>query len=71
MGTVPRARVVAMRRWPQPDFDRRDPRLNALVVVAYHPPEHHEIVDNLGMFITAVRDGFNGRWRFLEAGVQP
>ena len=25
----------------------------------------------LGMFVTAVRDGFDGRWRLLEATVVP
>jgi hypothetical protein len=66
--TLPsRPRLVAMKRWPLPAFDRRDARLHQLVVVAYQSPGQ----DRLGMFVTAVRDDPTGRWRLLEATVQP
>jgi hypothetical protein len=69
--TVPRARLVAMRRWPRPAFDGRDPRLHQLLVVAYSPPGDSRVRDRLGMWITAFRDGYGGRWRLLEATVMP
>jgi hypothetical protein len=69
--TVPRETLVAVKPWPLPDFDRRDPRLHRLFVVAYAPEIDAGVDDRLGMFITAVRDGYKGRWRFLEATVQP
>jgi hypothetical protein len=65
------ARLVALRHWPRPAFDRRDRRLHQLLVVAYSPAGHPLLRDRLGMFVTAVRDGFNGRWRLLEATVEP
>ena len=65
------ARLTALRRWPRPGFDLRDQRLHQLLVVAYSPVGHPGVGDRLGMFITAVRDGFNGRWRLLEATLQP
>jgi hypothetical protein len=65
------ARLVALKRWRRPGFDLRDRRLHQLLVVAYSPAGHPGVDDRLGMFITAVRDGFNGRWRLLEATVQP
>lgn len=69
--TVAGGELVALKPWPRPDFDRRDKRLHRLFVVGYSPPEHLDVNDRLGMFVTAVRDGFGGRWRFLEATVQP
>jgi hypothetical protein len=63
--------VAALRRWRRPDFDKRDPRLHRLFVVAYNPPGRPRVADRLGMFVTAVRDGYDGRWRLLEATVQP
>ena len=65
------ARLVALKRWRRPAFDRRDRRLHQLLVVAYSPNGRPLVRDRLGMFITAVRDGFNGRWRLLEATVAP
>jgi len=62
-----RPRLVAWRRWPLPAFDHRDPRLHELVVVAYQRPGG----PRLGMFVTAVRGDPHGRWRLLEATVQP
>jgi hypothetical protein len=70
--TVPgHARFVALRRWQRPASDLRDRRLHQLLVVAYSPAAHPAVADRLGMFVTAVRDGFNGRWRLLEATVAP
>jgi hypothetical protein len=65
------ARLVALKRWRRPAFDLRDRRLHQLLVVAYSPAGHPSVGDRLGMFITAVRDGFSGRWRLLEATVEP
>ena len=62
---------MALKAWPRPGFDRRDARLHRLFVVAYSLPGHPQIRDRLGMFVTAVRDGFGARWRLLEATVQP
>jgi hypothetical protein len=69
--TVPQARLVGLKAWPRPGFDRRDTRLHRLFVVAYSPPGHPQVRDRLGMFVTAFRDSYNGRWRLLEATVQP
>jgi hypothetical protein len=68
---VPHASLVALKAWPRPGFDRRDTRLHRLFVVAYSPPGYPEIQDRLGMFVTAFRNSFNGRWRLLEATVEP
>jgi hypothetical protein len=65
------ARLMALRRWPRPGFDLRDQRLHQLLVVAYSPVGHPDVDDRLGMFVTAVRNGFHGRWRLLEATLQP
>jgi hypothetical protein len=65
------ARLIALRRWPRPGFDLRDQRLHQLLVVAYSPVGHPDVEDRLGMFVTAVRNGFDGRWRLLEATLQP
>jgi hypothetical protein len=65
------AQLRALRRWPRPGFDLRDQRLHQLLVVAYSPVGHPGVDDRLGMFVTAVRDGFDGRWRLLEATLQP
>jgi len=65
------ARLVALKRWPRPGFDLRDRRLHQLLVVAYSPPGDPRVVARLGMFISAVRDGYNGDWRLLEATLEP
>jgi hypothetical protein len=65
------ATLVALRRWPPPAFDRRDPRLHQLLVLAYSPTGRPAVRDRLGIFITAVRDGYGGRWRLLEATALP
>ena len=70
--TVPaQMRLVALRRWTRPGFDRRDPRLHQLMVVAYRPAGDKRVSDRLGMFIMAFRNGYGGRWRLLEATVSP
>jgi hypothetical protein len=69
--TVPRATLVALKAWSRPGFDRRDLRLHRLFVVAYNPPGHPLDSDRLGMFVTTVRDGYDGGWRVLEATVEP
>jgi hypothetical protein len=63
--------LVALRRWPMASFDHRDPRLNRLFVIAYAPRGNTRPGSRLGLFITTVRDGFQGRWRLLEATTQP
>ena len=63
--------LVAIRDWPVTTLDRRDRRLNQLLVIAYSPNHDHRLADRLGIWITAVRDGYNGRWRLLEATIFP
>ena len=65
------ATLVALRRWPRPAFDRRDRRLHQLLVLAYSPAGRPAVKDRLGIFITAVRDGYRGNWRLLEATALP
>jgi hypothetical protein len=69
--TGPRETLVAMKEWPLPTFDRRDPGLHRLFVVAYTPAGDPDVHDRLGAFVTAVRDSYGGRWRFLEAALEP
>jgi hypothetical protein len=69
--TRPHGIIRALRPWRRPDFDKRDPRLHRLYVVAYNPPGRPGIDNRLGTFITTVRDGYNGPWRLLEATVLP
>src|SRR6266508_1683007 len=63
------ATLEAMKRWPRPLFDKRDPRLHQLLVVAYSLPGGRAVRDRLGRFVTAVRD--EQGWRLLEATVTP
>ena len=63
--------LVALRRWPQAKFDHRDPRLHRVFVIAFAPRADNRPGTRSGLFITTVRDGFHGRWRLLEATVQP
>jgi hypothetical protein len=65
------AKLVALKRWPRPAFDRRDPRLHRLLVLAYSLPGRPAVHDRLGIFVTAVRDGYRGHWRLLEATAVP
>ena len=69
--TVAHGTLDAVKRWQPVTWDHRDLRLHQLFVVAYSPPGKPAISDRLGMFITAVRNGFNGRWLFLEATLTP
>jgi hypothetical protein len=61
------AKLTAWKPWRLSSLDRRDPRLHRLFVIAYRRAGR----PTLGIFITAVRDGFGGRWRLLEATVEP
>lgn len=63
--------LVAVKRWPMASFDHRDPRLHRLFAIAYGPRGDNRQTTRLGKFITAVRDGFHGRWRLLEATTGP
>lgn len=71
----PRATLSAVRRWPRPAFDLRDPRLHQRMVIAYDVPVAWPPIvptaGRSGLFIVAVRDGYRGRWRFLEATTSP
>jgi hypothetical protein len=72
VGTVgPQAHVEALRLWPRPAFDRRVRKLHQLMVVSYSRTASSTVTDRLGIFITAVRDGYHGRWRLLEATTVP
>lgn len=71
VSTVPGGTLVAVKEWPLPEFDRRDPGLHRLFVVAYSPTDVPDADDLLGAFVTAVRDGSQGRWRLLEATLEP
>jgi hypothetical protein len=63
--------LVAVKRWPLASFDHRDRRLHRLFVIAYAPRGDQRPDSRRGLFITTVRDGFHGRWRLLEATIQP
>jgi hypothetical protein len=65
------SRLVAFKRWPLPDSDRRDPRLHRLLVIAYSRIGDRRVRDRLGIWITAFRTTLHGRWRLLEATVKP
>jgi len=61
----------AIRPWPGNTIDHRLPPLHRLFVVAYSLPSRPSTSDRLGAWITAVREGFHGRWHLLEASVTP
>jgi hypothetical protein len=63
--------LVADRAWSPPEYDRRDPRLVRLFVIAYAPRGDGSRSSRLGRFIATFRDGFAGRWRLLEATTEP
>jgi len=65
------ATVAALKRWQRSALDKRDPRLHRLYVVAFNVPGRPGVANRLGRFVTAVRDGYGGPWRLLEANVQP
>jgi hypothetical protein len=72
VGRLPGHQVlVAVRRYRRAAFDHRDVRLHRIFVIAYAPRGDTRLRARLGMFVTAVRDGFNGRWRLLDATVTP
>lgn len=72
VGSLPGRQVlVAVRRWPRAAYDHRDPRLHRVFVIAYAPRGDKRPNSRLGLFITAVRDGYHGRWRLLEATTGP
>jgi hypothetical protein len=64
-------RLVAVKAWPRPAFDHRDPRLHRLFIVAYAPYGDGNVLDRLGMFITAYRHDDHSPWRLLEATAEP
>jgi len=65
------AKLVALKPWPRPAFDLRDLALHRLLVLAYTLKGHATVRERLGIFVTAVRDGYAGRWRLLEATALP
>ena len=71
----PRATLAAVKRWPRPLYDRRDPRLHQRMVIAYDSllpwPALVPEPGRVGLFITAFRDTSHDPWRFLEAKVSP
>jgi hypothetical protein len=71
----PKATLTALKRWPAPLYDRRDPRLHQRIVIAYDSllpwPALVPKPGLVGLFITAFRDTLDGPWRFLEAKVSP
>jgi len=71
VANVAHGTLAAVRPWPLPANDRRDPELHRLFVVAYDPAGTTDAASRLGIWITAVRDGSGGRWRLLEATIQP
>jgi hypothetical protein len=68
---VRHGKVAALKRWQRSALDKRDPKLHRLFVVAFNPPGRPGVANRLGRFVTAVRDGYSGPWRLLEANVQP
>jgi hypothetical protein len=72
VGTVrPRSVLVAIRPWRLPAGDPRDPQLHRLFVIAYSPVGDASVADRLGIWITAFRGTPGGRWRLLEATIEP
>jgi hypothetical protein len=63
--------LAAVRDWPLPANDHRDPRLHRLFVVAYDAANATDSSDQRGIWITAFRDGYHGQWRLLQATIQP
>jgi hypothetical protein len=61
------ATLTAWRRWPLPVKDHGALRRTQLFVIAYRRAGGSE----LGTFVTVVREGAAGPWKFLEATVQP
>jgi hypothetical protein len=72
VGRLPRRSVlVALRFWPQTALDRRDRRLNKVLVIAYAPAHDPRLSDRLGIFLTLARERVGARWRLVQATVVP
>jgi hypothetical protein len=69
--TARQSHLVAFKKWPLPDSDRRDPRLHRLLVIAYNRVGDRRVRDRLGIWITAFRVTPTSPWRLLEATVRP
>ena len=63
--------LVAIRRWPRQRIDHRLTSLHRLFVVAYSPHGRPAPQERLGVWITAVREAYRGKWRLLDADVRP
>lgn len=63
--------LVAERSWKATALDRRDRRLNAMLVIAYAPRGSTGQDNRRGIFLTLARDRVGGRWRVLQASVAP
>jgi hypothetical protein len=63
--------VVAIRRWQATALDHRLPSLHRLLVTSYDLPNTSGSTERLGIWITAVREGYSGNWRLLDASVTP
>jgi hypothetical protein len=66
-----RSVLVALRAWPQTALDRRDRRLNTVLVIAYAPAYDQRLSDRLGIFLTLARERVGARWRLVQATVVP
>lgn len=71
VGNVAGGALVAIRQWPRQAIDHRLGSLHRLFVVAYSPAGRPAPQERLGVWITAVREGYRGKWRLLEASVTP
>jgi hypothetical protein len=63
--------LVAARRLRPAPFDHRDQRLHRRFAIAYEPQGDNKLSARLGVFITTIRNGYQGRWRLLEASTGP
>jgi len=63
--------LVAVRRWHRTDFDHRLSSLHRVFVIAYDPSGDPASPDKLGAWITAVKEGYHGKWHLLEASTTP
>jgi hypothetical protein len=66
-----RSVLVALRVWPRTALDRRDRRLNKVLVIAYAPTHDPRLADRLGIFLTLARERVGARWRLIQATVIP
>jgi hypothetical protein len=63
--------LVALRRWHRTALDRRDRRLNQLLVIAYAPRHDHALADRRGIWLTIARGRSSGDWQLLQATLTP